>query len=346
MLSSSISEVDRGEDMKVLICRSLPELNDELLLAPFQYISSLPSKGVRNATVDALNIWVGVPERYLVVIKSVIDLLYSSSLMLDDMQDSSSLRRGRPSTHKIFGFAWTMNSADYLFVAALNEVRKLNNPESLSVFIEELRCLYIGQSHDLYWTRNVLCPSEEDYLRMVDHKTGGLFRMIAKLMTTVSTNDRTTTFADLITLVGRYFQIRDDYQNLVSPDVSPISVHVRFSSVFKLRFYFLNKYTQQKGFCEDLEEGKFSLPLIHTLQNSNNKIQLLSILQERRAAGGLSFELKKVVLEHMSQTKSLEYTKACLNTLHDEINWELQVVEKEFSAENYILKLLLEKLRV
>ena len=48
----------------------------------------------------------------------------------------------------------------------------------------------------------------------------------------------------------------------------------------------------------------------------------------------------------MSQTKSLEYTKACLDTLHDEINWELQVVEKEFAAENYILKLLLEKLRV
>ena len=48
----------------------------------------------------------------------------------------------------------------------------------------------------------------------------------------------------------------------------------------------------------------------------------------------------------MSETKSLEYTKACLNTLYDEINSELEAVEKEFAAENYILKLLLEKLRV
>lgn len=78
-----------------------------------------------------------------------------------------------------------MNSADYLFVAALQELQKLDNPKCLTVFIgklrrpritfidltgnvEELRYLYVGQSYDLYWTRNVSCPSVEDYLRMVD----------------------------------------------------------------------------------------------------------------------------------------------------------------------------------
>lgn len=110
--------------------------------------------------------------------------------------------------------------------------------------------------------------------------------------------------------------------------------------------YSSNQYTQQKGFCEDLDEGKFSFPLIHAIQHSSHKLQLLSILQERRAAGKLSFEQKKVVLEHMGRTKSLEYTKSCLDILHDEINRELQVVEKGFAAENYILKLLLEKLGV
>lgn len=39
---------------------------------------------------------------------------------------------------------------------------------SLFVSIEELRQLYIGQSFDLYWTHNVICPSVEDYLKMVD----------------------------------------------------------------------------------------------------------------------------------------------------------------------------------
>ena len=72
----------------------------------------------------------------------------------------------------------------------------------------------------------------------------------------------------------------------------------------------------------------------------------MSILQERRAVGKLSFELKQVILEHMSQTKSLEYTKACLDTLHDEISVELRAIENDVAAENYILKLLLERLRV
>ena len=58
-------------------------------------------------------------------------------LRIDDVQDCSSLRRGRPSTHTIFGMAWTINSADYMFVAALNEVRKLDNSNSLAVFIGE-----------------------------------------------------------------------------------------------------------------------------------------------------------------------------------------------------------------
>lgn len=35
--------------------------------------------------------------------------------------------------------------------------------------IEELRNLHIGQSFDLYWTHSVICPSVEDYLKMVDN---------------------------------------------------------------------------------------------------------------------------------------------------------------------------------
>lgn len=44
--------------------------------------------------------------------------------------------------------------------------------------------------------------------------------MLAKLMLAKSPKAPKTDLGDLPTLLGRYFQIRDDYQNLISPDVS------------------------------------------------------------------------------------------------------------------------------
>jgi ophiobolin F synthase len=57
---------------------------------------------------------------------------------------------------------------------------------------------------------------------MVDNKTGGLFRLMARLMEAESPSPITTPhLSRLLTLIGRYYQIRDDYMNLTSADVSP-----------------------------------------------------------------------------------------------------------------------------
>ncbi|OHW97872.1 lysr family regulatory protein [Colletotrichum incanum] len=68
----------------------------------------------------------------------------------------------------------------------------------------------------------------------------------------------------LMTFFRRYFQIRDDYTNLMS-----------------------DEYTKSKGFCEDLDEGKYSYIMIHTLENCDPKSAsiLQSILQQRREKG-------------------------------------------------------------
>ena len=50
------------------------------------------------------------------------------------MEDSSPLRRGKPSTHVIFGFPQTINSTGFLFMDALDKARELNDPECLDIF--------------------------------------------------------------------------------------------------------------------------------------------------------------------------------------------------------------------
>ena len=98
-------------------------------------MASLPGKGVRSRVIDALNVWFGVPESSIIIIKRIIDLLHQASIMLDDMQDSSPLRRGKPATHTVFGFAQTINSSSYKIAEALEEVLKLNSMECMRIVI-------------------------------------------------------------------------------------------------------------------------------------------------------------------------------------------------------------------
>jgi geranylgeranyl pyrophosphate synthase len=61
----------------------------------------------------------------------------------------------------------TINSANYLLIEVMDQIRKLDDPGCLDIYLEEMRNLFVGQSFDLYWTRQGECPSEEEYLEMV-----------------------------------------------------------------------------------------------------------------------------------------------------------------------------------
>lgn len=136
---------------------------------------------------------------------------------IDDIQDGSDLRRGCPAAHRIFGTAQSINSANYMYFLAQQELLKLKDSDVMQIFIEELLNLHRGQGIELFWRDTLTVPTEEEYLLMISNKTGGLFRLAARLMQAVSS----TTFdiLPIAELVGLLFQIRDDYQNLSSEQV-------------------------------------------------------------------------------------------------------------------------------
>ena len=261
---------------------------EELVMAPFDYISSLPAKGARDAFIDALTVWLPASQGDVDRIKETIRMLHNASLMLDDIEDGSQLRQGRPAAHKIFGVAHTINSAGYLVLDALKQVQMVGDPQCLNIVIDQVRDLYVDQTFDVYWTRSGHCPSEKEYLEMVDKKTGGLFQLPAKLLQCLSDNGNGAHIEQIISLPGRFFQIRDDYQNLTDKE-----------------------YNRQKGFCEDLDEGKYSFPLIHALnaEGTRESFQLEALLHSRRENGCLSREGKKLVLKHLREAGSMEHTR-------------------------------------
>ncbi len=75
-----------------------------------------------------------------------------------------------------------------------------------------------------------------------------------------------------------------------------------------------------KGFCEDITEGKFSFPIIHSIRSAPRDHRLLSILKQKPT----DIELKKYAVKYMEQTGSFAYTRKVLEGLHAEIVQEIE----------------------
>ena len=163
---------------------------ERIVMGPYEYLLNSPGKDIRKQLIEAFNAWLKVPSESLGIITNVVGMLHTASLLIDDVEDSSTLRRGLPVAHSIFGTAQTINSANYVYFAALQELLKVKNPKVISIYSEELSNLHRGQGMDLFWRDTLTCPSEDDYLEMVGNKTGGLFRLAVKLMQAESSNKK------------------------------------------------------------------------------------------------------------------------------------------------------------
>lgn len=287
-----------GEDANKRVCKGSDHAEhvvDPLLFEPYQYINQIPGKDVRGKLISCFAKWLPLPAEKLNVIKDIVASLHNASLLVDDIEDNSKLRRGVPVAHTIYGVASTINCANYVYFQALDKCHKLDNPKCVSMFIEELLNLHRGQGHDIYWRDQCECPTEEQYKGMVLDKTGGLFRLAVGLMQCFSNN--TTDFKPLLNLLGYYFQVRDDYLN-VSNDA----------------------YMQTKSYCEDLTEGKFSFPIIHAIRSFPDDHRLINILKQKSE----NYDLKKYAVSYMYLCGSMDYTRETLRSLYAELVSEIK----------------------
>ena len=94
-------------------------------------------------------------------------MLHTASLLIDDVEDDSSLRRGIPVAHRIYGVASTINSANYVYFLALKRLEELRDPRCIEIFTEELLMLHRGQGMEIYWRDQNVCPSVEEYMEMI-----------------------------------------------------------------------------------------------------------------------------------------------------------------------------------
>ena len=300
------------EDFDFVTRKTWTQKKETVVKGPYEYIASEPGKEFRTQLLKAFNAWLQVPEESLAIIAEVVRMLHTASLIIDDVQDGSQLRRGKPVAHNIFGVAQTINSGNYVYFLALNELQKLRNSSAaIEVYTSEMLHLHRGQGMDLYWRDVLECPEEDEYLEMVSNKTGGLFRIAIRLMQAES--PRNIDCMPLVNLLGLAFQIADDYKNLSNLD-----------------------YTLLKGFCEDLTEGKFSFPVIHSIRTVPESKELLNILKQKPT----DVEIKKYAVRYLEKTGSLEYTREVIQNLTDRARVVTDIIDAGRGESKGILMIL------
>lgn len=150
---------------------------------------------------------------------AAVELIHNFSLVHDDIQDDSPLRRGRATVWKLWGRAQAINAGDALFAYAHIAVQRARNLPLRPVTILEAfnlidtTCLHLttGQHFDMAFEQRASVTAE-DYLQMIEGKTGSLIATAAECgaLAAEVTAETRSHYREFGRHLGLAFQIRDD----------------------------------------------------------------------------------------------------------------------------------------
>jgi octaprenyl-diphosphate synthase len=198
--------------------------------------------------------------------------LHTASLVHDDINDRSDLRRGRTSVNARWGNGLALLVGDFVFVRLLDLIAGCDK-RVVRVISDCCTSIVEGEALQMIHLGNPML-SEKDYLRIVELKTAQLFAACAALGGVVAgaSPNCVKALTQYGLNLGMAFQIRDDVLDLIG-----------------------NQEDLGKPVDSDLAQGKMSLATIHAVRQSEgaNTVPVLD---------GLSAEIDSLV-----NTDALEY---------------------------------------
>lgn len=191
---------------------------------------------------------------------SAVELIHNFSLIHDDIQDASPIRRGRPTMWQIWGANQAINSGDAMFSLAhiaLSRMQERGVPaaivvQSLRRLDETCVDLTMGQYLDMSFEKT-LDVAVGEYITMIEGKTAALLAFSAELGARVARQPEQTIqhYASFGRDLGLAFQVRDDILGIWG-DESIIG----------------------KSSASDIATRKKSLPVLSGLEQSSELRQL------------------------------------------------------------------------
>jgi len=189
-----------------------------------------------------------------------LELLHNFSLLHDDIEDNSPLRRHRPTAWTIFGMPITCNAGDGMFSLAHMAFYRLEAQgvptatvlAALRRFDEMCVALTEGQFLDMSFERR-LGVTPDDYFRMIAGKTGALLAVAPEIGALVAgaAHDECALYRRYGAALGRAFQLQDDILGIWGDEAAT-----------------------GKSAASDILSKKKTLPVIYALAHDNVGVRL------------------------------------------------------------------------
>jgi geranylgeranyl pyrophosphate synthase len=129
-------------------------VRDRALLLPLREFLGREGKGVRGRLVGAAWTLAGASDPPPRELPLLVEMLHAGSLIIDDIEDGASERRGAPALHRVHGVPLALNAGNWLYFRALAVIEQLEMTAETRLALQRacnralLRC-HEGQALDL-----------------------------------------------------------------------------------------------------------------------------------------------------------------------------------------------------
>ncbi len=220
------------------------------------------------------------------LLAAVIEFIHTATLLHDDVVDEADMRRGLAAANTIWGNEASVLVGDFLFAMAFDMAVDQGSMATLKSISTATRRLAEGEILELMKTADIT-TSEADYIKIIDGKTAILMATACEVgaITAAAGDKLQEQMKEFGHCLGIAFQMIDDILDYNSCEEN-----------------------LGKTIGIDLEEGKVTLPLIHTLQQAQPEEQ--EKIKEIITSDYVSSDDFNFVHNLMKKYKSLEHTTA------------------------------------
>ncbi len=277
-----------GEDLKNVELQFKKDLQSDvpLIRKVGEYVLSSGGKRIRPALVLLASRLCGYGGDRSVPLASVVEFIHTATLLHDDVVDNANLRRGLASANTLWGNEASVLVGDFLFSKSFSLMVADGDLRILKVLADATTIIAEGEVLQLVCTSD-LDITIERYIEVVRSKTAILLSAACEVGAILGEADpeHRQALADYGMDLGIAFQLMDDTLD-----------------------YTASEEQFGKSIGHDLEEGKITLPLIHTLKKcTEQERDLIASVVEKEL---LSDEDFAQVLELVQRYGGIEHTVA------------------------------------